>query len=97
MKLRRDETKLVGEWIEENGQTRADVVCERIDWLTSHHLKKITISKKWGAWETLFQDPDDGRYWEQTYPQGEMQGGGPPALSCISKEEAQKKYDQKDL
>ena len=22
----------------------------------------IAVSKEWGAWETLLQDPDDGRY-----------------------------------
>jgi hypothetical protein len=93
MQLRLDETKLIGKWVEENGQARADAVCERIKWLTSHHLKKTAISKQWGAWETLFQDPDDGRYWEQTYPQGEMHGGGPPTLTFIPKEAAQKKYD----
>jgi len=95
MKPQHDETNLVGKWIEEDGRIRADAICERIKWLTSHHLKKIAISKQWGAWETLFQDPDDGRYWEQTYPKGVMQGGGPSALRCISKEKAQKKYGDK--
>jgi hypothetical protein len=95
MKLRSDETQLVGRWIEENGALRGDTVSERIKWLTSQHLKKIDVSKRWGAWETLFQDPDDGRYWEHTYPQGEMQGGGPPALRQVSIEEAQAKYDLK--
>jgi hypothetical protein len=92
MELRSDETKLVGKWVEEYGQIRADALCERIKWLTSRHLRKIAISKQWGAWETLFQDPNDGRYWERTYPQGEMHGGGPPALECISKELAKAKY-----
>lgn len=92
MKLQSDETTLVGKWIEEDGKVRGDTVCERIEWLTSHYLKKVAISKQWGAWETLFQDPDSGGYWEQTYPQGELHGGGPPALNEIPKEEAQKKY-----
>jgi hypothetical protein len=50
------------------------------EWLTSHHLRKITTSKQSGGRETLFQDPDDGRHREQTYPQSQMQGAGPPAL-----------------
>jgi hypothetical protein len=92
MKLRPDETILIGKWLTENGQVRADVTCDRIGWLTAHHLRKVAISKQWGGWETLFQDPDDGRYWEQTYPEGEMHGGGPPALKCFSSDEAKSKY-----
>ena len=94
MKLDSQETELVGKWIVENGQIRADTTCERIQWLTSRHLKKIATSKQWGAWETLFQDPDDRRYWEQTYPQSEMHGGGPPALKCLSREDAKIKYGE---
>jgi hypothetical protein len=76
MNLQPDETYLVGKWLGENGQEmHGDAVCERIEWLTSRHLHKIGVSPQWGAWETLFQDPDDGRFWERTYPQGEMQGG----------------------
>ena len=92
MKLNLQETELIGRWVVESGQVRADSTCERIQWLTSHYLKKVAISKQWGAWETLFQDPDDGRYWEQTYPLGHMHGGGPPSLKCISKEQAKAKY-----
>ena len=92
MKLSPQETELIGKWIVENGQTRADLTSQRIQWLTSHHLRKVAFSKQWGAWETLFQDPDDGRYWEQTYPQSEMHGGGPPTLKCLSEEQAKAKY-----
>jgi hypothetical protein len=37
-------------------------------------------------------DPDDGRYWERTYPQSEKHGGGPPQLKCLTFQEASKKY-----
>jgi hypothetical protein len=92
MKLSPEEIELVGEWVTAHGQTRADSTCARIQWLTAHHLRTVAISKQWGAWETLFQDPDDGRYWELTYPQGELHGGGPPTLRYISKEGARRKY-----
>ena len=92
MKLQPNEQFLIGKWLTDDRQAREDATCGRIRWLTSCHLRKITISKKWGAWETLFQDPDDGRYWEQTYPQSGMHGGGPPALYCLSREEAKAKY-----
>ena len=40
----------------------ADETCEQIQWLTAHHLRKVATSKQWGDCETLFQDPDDGRF-----------------------------------
>lgn len=86
------ETELTGRWIIEGGEARRDATCERIEQLTAGHLNQVAVSKEWGAWETLFQDPDDGRYWERTYPQGELQGGGPPQLRCLSADEARRKY-----
>tara|TARA_R110002094_G_scaffold201788_1_gene173177 strand:+ start:140 stop:415 length:276 start_codon:yes stop_codon:yes gene_type:complete len=84
MKLKPHETKLEGKWTVDGNKVRHDATCDRIEWLVTHHLKLITHSEKWGAWKTLFQDTDDGRYWERTYPQGEMQGGGPPRLTMLS-------------
>ena len=92
-KIQSDETSLAGQWIEENGSVKADDVCERIDWLTKNCLKKMANSKKNGDWEIIYLDPEDGRYWEKTYPQSEMQGGGPATLICISEDEAKNKYD----
>ena len=86
------ETELIGKWLNANGEAQRDATCERIEWLTKHHLRKVAVSKQWGGWETLFQDPDDGRYWERTYPQSGMHGGGPPCLMIISPEIARKKY-----
>jgi hypothetical protein len=92
MKINPQEIELVGKWIAEKGQMHADTACKRIQWLTSNHLRKVAISKQSGGWETLFQDPDDGRYWEQTYPLSGMHGGGPPTLKCLSREQAKAKY-----
>jgi Immunity protein 27 len=92
MKLQPNETMLTGSWLIQSGQARRDATCERIEWLVSHHLQKVTDSPQSGAWETLYRDPDDGRYWERTYPQGEMQGGGPPQLRYLTTEEAKQKY-----
>jgi len=58
-----------------------------------NQLKEIGSSPLAGAWEMLFKDPDDGRYWERTYPQGEMHGGGSPELRCLSPQDAAAKYD----
>jgi len=91
--LQPDETTLIGKWVSKGGDMRGDEVTKRIRWLVAKRLKKLTISKDYGAWEILFVDPGDGRYWEQTYPQGYMHGGGPPALIHLSEDEARKKYD----
>ena len=92
MKLQPHETELVGKWVADGEEVRGDATCERIEQLIASHLKQIAVSKEWGAWETLFQDPGDGRYWERTYPQGELQGGGPPQLRCLSPNEVKRKY-----
>ena len=89
-KLSPTETELIGRSEMAEGRARADSTCKRIEWLTSRYLEKITASG--GGWETLFRDPDDGRYWERTYPMGEMQGGGPPSLFLLSAEKANAKY-----
>jgi Immunity protein 27 len=93
MKLKPTETELIGRWEIVNGRVRGDATCEQIEWLTKNHLQKLAVSKQWGGWETLFRDPDDGRYWERIYPMGEMQGGGPPRLIVMSPEKAHAKYN----
>jgi hypothetical protein len=92
MKLLAEENEIVGKWISKNGKICDDPASDRIKWLISNHLRKIAVSKQSGAWETLFQDPDDSRYWERTYPKSQTHGGGPPTLKCISYEEAEAKY-----
>ena len=92
-KLTPQETSLIGKWDFDGKEIIADKTCERIKWLVENILEEVAVSKQYGAWETLFRDREDGRYWERTYPQGEMQGGGPPALVCVSEDVARKKYD----
>jgi hypothetical protein len=92
MKLQPNETVLTGDWFVQNGQARRDATAERIEWLISHQLQKISDSPRWGAWETLYRDPDDGRYWERTYPQSHRHGGGPRQLRVLTIDEAKRKY-----
>jgi hypothetical protein len=87
-----DETDLTGQWVVQDGQVIADETCKRIEELIKNSLQKVAISKDYGAWETLYRDPKDGRYWEKTYPQGHMHGGGPPKLRVLSVEQAKAKY-----
>jgi len=94
LKIQPEETDIVGKWIVENGKVHGDPTCQRIERLTSHHLRKIAIGRQSGGWETLFQDPEDGRYWEQTYPQSETHGGGPPRLIMLTPEQARMKIER---
>jgi len=91
MRLRSDETELVGTWKLQNGKMTEDDVSLRIRKLTDEELRLIAESN--GGWSKLFQDPTDQRYWELTYPSSDSYGGGPAALRLISPPEARKKYD----
>src|ERR1700728_2234794 len=91
-KLQSNEQRLTGSWIAQDGKVHGDAICERIKWLLAHDLQKVADSPQWGAWETLYRDPDDGRYWERTYPQSELHGGGPPELRVLTADEAKQKY-----
>jgi Immunity protein 27 len=91
-RLKADEDSVNGDWIYRDGQMVGDANCRRIEWLILHHLRKVGDSIKAGAWETLYRDPDDGRYWEKTFPRSEMHGGGPPKLRTITSDEIKDKY-----
>lgn len=84
------ETVLTGRWLVQGGRTVADDVCKRIVALTKSHLQEVRRDAS--GWNTLYRDPSDGRYWELTYPQGELHGGGPPELRCLAADQAEQKY-----
>jgi len=84
-----NETAIVGHWVMHDGKIVGDEACARIEQLTAH-LRRIASDAT--GWNTLYQDPDDERFWLLTYPQGEMQGGGPPELRCLSTEDAHKVF-----
>lgn len=87
---RPDEVELVGKWISRDGAVRGDDTCERIEWLTTAYLRQVATDAS--GWETLFVDPEDGRYWERTYRDGASHGGGPPRMHVITPEAARAKY-----
>ena len=86
--LRPDETTLVGQWQTTAQGMVADEVSRRIQFLVAGALVKVASS----GWETLFRDPSDQRFWELTYPQSELHGGGPPRLSNVTSTYASQKY-----
>ena len=85
-----DEVEIVGSWITVNGRMTENEASCRISSLIETELKEVATSKD--GWEKLYRDPRDGRYWELTYPRGEMQGGGPQALLLANSEKVQEKY-----
>lgn|SRR5690606_30008759 len=87
------ESALVGNWIEKDGSVVQDSVCEQIQWLTDSYFKQIAVDGN--NWSALYKNPDDGSYWELTYPKSHMHGGGPPTLQRISKDEAYYRYSLK--
>ena len=89
--LKKDETLLKGQWEIHSGRMMQDRISDRIQWLTESVLREVSVDGD--KWTALYQDPQDGRYWELSYPLGHMQGGGPPVLQVISESEARKKYD----
>lgn len=95
-KLQANEEDLVDEWVPDDKGLAADETARRIEWLTAAVLEHVAHSPRHGAWETLCRDPSDGRYWERTYPKGNMHGGGPPRLTRISEERARLKYGVTD-
>lgn len=90
MDIKPSETVLTGQSILQGGRVVADDVSKRIHALTSSYL--VEVGRDASGWNTLYRDPNDGRYWELTYPQSELHGGGPPQLKCLSVDEARRKY-----
>jgi hypothetical protein len=91
MKIDKNETEIISNWIFDGRRMITDEQGKRIDWLIHDYLKKVANDES--GWFILYQDPEDRRYWELTYPKSEMHGGGPPALTLLSQSEASNKYN----
>lgn len=74
-----------------NGVILGDENCSRIRALCESYLIKLCADSS--GWDILFQDPYDKRYWELTYPDSGIHGGGAPVLQCITDEMAISKYN----
>ena len=81
MQIGPNEFEITGSWVLSNGRITEDECCKRIEYLVASQLERVAVSHS--GWETLYRDPNDGRYWEHYFPQGSMQGGGPPALRVV--------------
>jgi hypothetical protein len=88
VELHPNERLLTGRWLYVDGDMKGDQVEERIEHLISNHLQQVAVSPQYGAWQVLYVDPQDGRYWQLSYPNSEMHGGGPKELEQIGYERA---------
>jgi hypothetical protein len=84
------ETSIVGRNLFLQGKIVGDEASQRIYDLVNTHLIKLGHDQS--GWDTVYQDPTDGRFWELIYPDSELQGGGPPSLVLISRDAATLKY-----
>lgn len=60
---------------------------DKIDALLSSELVKVATAD--GGWRTLYKHQVTGDYWELSFPQGEMPGGGPRQLTKLEQSTAQ--------
>lgn len=88
--IRPEETRLVGQWRMSDGSVVGDETCAHINQLIAGWLQEVAVSD--GGWAKLYKDPQDGRYWELTYPHSDWHGGGPPMLMCMSNDEVEGRY-----
>jgi hypothetical protein len=84
------ERLLVGGWTAHDGRRELDEVDRRIFGLVSRRL--VARGQANHGWEQLYQDPRDGRFWELTFPEGSLHGGGPLRLVCVAALVAGQKY-----
>jgi len=50
-----------------------------IERLLKDELEEVSVTD--GGWRTLLRSRADGRFWELSYPQSHMHGGGPRTLA----------------
>lgn len=87
----KNSSELIGSWILKDGHLTEDETSRLIEYLIQEKLQRIAVTSD--GWEILYRDPQDQRFWELTFPKGEMQGGGPRTLRIISEEAAKLKFD----
>ena len=86
------ETVLTGQWVTKDGRVQADSMCERIENLIDSCLERLGADRN-GSRE-LFRDPQDSSLWELSFPQGGLQGEGPPQLRALSPTEAEEEFPE---
>ncbi len=88
--IKKSETSIIGNVIFENNKIKLDEKGLRIENLINDYLVLIDSSEE--GWLMLYRDPSDYRLWELSYPDSHLHGGGAPALTNISIEDAKNRY-----
>lgn len=81
MEIKPEEKILVGGVYLKDGKVHPDDVSLRIFELINNQLIKIKTDSS--GWNIIYQDPNDNRYWELSYPNSGQHGGGAPILKNI--------------
>jgi hypothetical protein len=82
--------ELVGRWIVDNtGKVIADAVEAQIQRAMRSFVE---LAHREGGWTTLYRNPFDDSYWERTFPQSELHGGGPSKLTRLTAEQVSERY-----
>lgn len=90
MMIYSNEKELIGTWFIDKGTIKEDETSKRINALINNYL--IELSTDQSGWYKLYRDPNDGRYWELSYPNGDMAGGGPPMLKYLPETKILERY-----
>lgn len=83
---------LRGRWIVVDGTVVGDDTCALVREMVAQKLKRL--AERDGGWRVLFWDPYEDVYWELTYPESDLHGGGPPELSELSAEQVAAAYPE---
>jgi hypothetical protein len=83
-------TEYIGGRYFKDGVMHADEVTEFIEREATGYLDQLGADET--GWNLLYRDRRDGRYWEMTYPQSSLQGGGPPALRLLAMDEVRSRF-----
>ena len=76
LELKRHEREIIGHHFLYKGKMVADDQAVRVLRLTNEYLEYITDDET--GWNTLYRDPNDGRYWEKSISKANTMAEGQP-------------------
>ena len=86
-----DRRKIIkGNWLVVDEKIVGDSICEIIENMIANNLDEV--GNREGGWITLFKEKTTGKFWERTFPESNMHGGGPPQLELLSKNDIKERY-----
>lgn len=85
-----DNSELVGKWIVDKSRKVVGDKAERQIQEAIHQFVKL--AEREGGWTTLYRSSFDNSYWERTYAQSELHGGGPSKLTRLRAEQVAERY-----